>query len=486
MTLPDPCLRVLPSRDPHNSSFVLVRDFIERLGGPMGKYAIIGRQRWWTPLRVLLLVGLAFFSFGYLSKANCIYGKLGPDGLPFLDWAGNKPYNSACYSDIITLYEGRGFNIGGPPYAFSWVENDTTRYLEYPVLTGYFQAAMGWLTRTTYPLASALPGALAEAAWYFTLTALVFAALWMLVIRYTAELAGNRIWDVTLLAASPLVIPHALTNWDIPSILAAVLALVAYKRGGRWAPIWVGLWIGIGTALKLWPLYLLGALLVVAFRRRQLLRFMLTAFITGIFWLLVNIPVAVAYPAGWGEFARLNSIRGAEWTTIYEIIARLSGSQFSPGVLNSLSLIFFGCSCIGIAILGLTARRIPRLAELLFLIVAAFLFFNKVWSPQYSLWIVVPAILALGRWRPILAWMLVDIWVWPATLIFIGAESNRSIPHLLFDALLITRGALILVMVVIVIRQIRGRTEDVIAAAHSGMDPLVPQPAAPLSHAEPA
>ena len=50
----------------------------------------------------------------------------------------------------------------------------------------------------------------------------------------------------------------------------------------------------------------------------------------------------------------------------------------------------------------------PRLAALCFLIVAAFLLVNKVWSPQYSLWLVPLAVLALPRWRVLLTWMLVD------------------------------------------------------------------------------
>ena len=54
----------------------------------------------------------------------------------------------------------------------------------------------------------------------------------------------------------------------------------------------------------------------------------------------------------------------------------------------------------------------PRLASLAFLLVAAFLLLNKVWSPQYSLWLVPLAVLALPRWRLLLAWKTLDALVW--------------------------------------------------------------------------
>ena len=57
--------------------------------------------------------------------------------------------------------------------------------------------------------------------------------------------------------------------------------------------------------------------------------------------------------------------------------------------------------------------------------VAAFLLTNKVWSPQYSLWLVPLAVLALPRWRLLLAWMTVDALVWaPRMLFYLGADKK--------------------------------------------------------------
>ena len=331
------------------------------------------------------------------------------------------------------------------------MEGDLTRYLEYPVLAGLFQGAVAWVSRLTYPLIERTPFTIPEASWYFGLTALVMSALWVLTIRMVAELAGHRIWDTVLVAASPLVIVHAFTNWDIPSITFAVGAVLAASRG-RYGV--AGLLIGLGTAFKLWPLYLLGAYLVLAIRDRRFVPFLTMVFSAAVVWLVVNVPVMVMYPAGWGEFLRLNSERGAEWTTIYQIIVRNTPLPTYPvGLLNIVSFGLFAAACLAILILGLRAPRRPRAVELIFLIVVAFLVFNKVWSPQYSLWLVIPAVLALPRWRLLLTWMTVDALVWPLLMWYMLGPEKMGIPSELLDAALLTRLALLTVMVVLVVRQ---------------------------------
>ena len=42
------------------------------IGGPVGRHAMIGRSRFWTPLRVMLLIGVVFLALGYSTKAACL------------------------------------------------------------------------------------------------------------------------------------------------------------------------------------------------------------------------------------------------------------------------------------------------------------------------------------------------------------------------------------------------------------------------------
>ena len=71
-------------------------------------------------------------------------------------------------------------------------------------------------------------------------------------------------------AASPALVLTGLINWDLLAVAAVAGALWAWSRG---RPVLSGVLIGLGTATKLYPLFLLGALLVVCLRRGRLRAF---------------------------------------------------------------------------------------------------------------------------------------------------------------------------------------------------------------------
>ncbi|MDK8813400.1 glycosyltransferase 87 family protein [Corynebacterium striatum] len=442
-------------------------DIIEFFGGPRGRFARTLPSRWMSPLRAIIGVSWIFLALGFLSKANCAGSRTGEDGVISLNWDGNRQYTSFCYNDIIPLYGGRGLDQGGFPYAYSWQEGDLTRYMEYPVLAGMFQGLMGWVSRVTYPIGEFF--GVADAGWYFGVTALVLSCIWIGTVYMVFQLTGNRAWDTMLMAASPLVIIHAFTNWDIPSIAFMVGALFAVTRGKNWL---AGILIGLGTAFKLWPLFILGAFFVLAARNKRWAPFGAMFSGTVISWLVVNVPVALKYPDAWREFFRLNEERGAEWTTIYALIDRYAENGLTPEFLNSFTLPAFLLGCAAIGIFGLRARREPRVAELIYLIVMAFLLINKVWSPQYSIWLVVPALLALPRWRLLLSWMLVDAMVWPVLMWHMLGTENKGIDHELLDLFVIGRDTFIVIIGILIIRQMLGKSVDKVRAAHGGRDPL--------------
>lgn len=459
----DPRLRVQPAHTQPG-----VGGFIRFLGGTVGRYGLVGGVRWWTPLRVLIAVAFTFLSFGYLSKAACLGS-----------WEGHRQYVTACYNDILPLYDARGLNQPGNPYSFSWVEDGITRYMEYPVLSGLFQGVIGALTRLTHPLV-----ALPEASWYFTLTALALSVLWVLTIRLVVELTGNRVWDGLLVAASPLIIVHAFTNWDILAIFLAVAAMYAVAKN---KPGWGGVFIGLGVSAKLWPLFLLGAYLVLAFRQKRWRPWIIMVASAAASWLLVNLPIMLKYPEAWAEFTRLNSTRSWEWTTIWAVASRSFGwTGFDPAtaeepvILNTVTLVLFALSCVAIAIFGWKVQRQPRVAELIVLILIAFLMFNKVYSPQYSLWLIIPAVLALPRWRLLYCWMIADMMVWPILMWHMMGEENLGAPAWMLDVAILTRDGFILAIAVLVIQQMRGKTIDPVLVAHDQVDPL----AGPFTHKE--
>ena len=67
-------------------------------------------------------------------------------------------------------------------------------------------------------------------------------------------------------------------------------------------------------------------------------------------WVVVNLPVYLAYPDAWGEFYRMNTSRGAEWDSWYFLFSQLTGSSLfggdPPSLLNELSLVLFAVACV--------------------------------------------------------------------------------------------------------------------------------------------
>jgi len=82
---------------------------------------------------------------------------------------------------------------------------------------------------------------------------------------------------------------------------------------------------------------------------------------------------------------------------------------------------------IAVAVVGLSAPVRPRMGQLAFLSVLAFLLTTKVWSPQYSLWLVPLLALARPRWRLNLLWQFTECLVWILTLtLLLGLEDGQS------------------------------------------------------------
>ncbi|WP_245959631.1 glycosyltransferase family 87 protein [Prauserella flavalba] len=464
--------RVAPSR-----TEPLVATATRPLGGPLGEHAAVGRHWFWSPLRVCLLLAVLALTLGWFGKAACIQQFVNDQGQAELDWRSGRPYVAMCYSDVVPLYTAERLDRDDTfPYATSWVENEGTdreqvRYMEYPVLTGLFQWVNAKLAHAWDDVAAAgwLPGALPVAV-YFNITALFLAAAWLVTVWAVARTARRRPWDAALVAVSPLVAVHAFTNFDTIAAAFAATGLLAWSRR---KPALAGLLLGIGAAAKMYPLLLLGPLLVLCLRAGKLREWTTTALVTAGTWLVVNLPFMLFLRQGWEEFFRLNTERGMDPDSIYNVIAHFTGwlgfdGQLAhgetPSWLNTVSGALFLICCAGVAYLALTAPVRPRLAQLCFLVVAAFLLTNKVWSPQYSLWLVPLAVLAIPRWRLLLGWMLIDALVWAPRMFYYLGTDNKGLPEDWFLGTVVVRDLAVILLAVLVIREIYRPSEDLVRA----------------------
>jgi uncharacterized membrane protein len=418
------------------------------IGGPWGRHAGVARWSWWTPLRWLLAMTLATLVLGFVQKAPCADG----------NWVGSKQYTHFCYSDVVPLWSDERLDVGAVPY------RDAT--VEYPVLTGAFMWLTADLTRGVHAVASGW----SELIVFGALTAFLLAGCALVITASTAGAARGRPYDAAIFALSPLLIFHAFSNWDLLAMAFASAALWAWARE---KPVLAGAMVGLGTAAKLYPVFLLVAVWTLAIRTRRYADAAWATAAAALTWLASNIPLAVAYHKGWWEFYQFSMDRATERSTFWAIFKTMFSGDVGggdsvywvpPGIAVALALV---AAMLMVVVLGLAAPVRPRLAQLAFLAVLGFLLTTKVWSPQYSLWLVPLIALARPRWRLTLIWQFVEILVWFATLtILLGyTEATHGISYGWLVLILLVRDALLITLAGLVIREMWNPWLDVVRVA---------------------
>jgi uncharacterized membrane protein len=401
------------------------------VGGPVGEHA--RPHSWWTPVRVVLAAFTVVFALGLVQKYPC--GET--------HWSSESVrYSKMCYSDVPYLYTDRGFAEQHWPYADSF-----GRYpaMEYPVLIAYFAWGASKVTalmpsgpsaavREATPVANlwGLPGMDREVNTYFLVTALLLFGCGLGAVFFLAGASPGRPWDAMAFALSPTLLLAGLVNWDLLAVLFTAGALWAWARG---RPLLAGVMVGLGVATKLYPLFLLGAFLVECLwserrGRRRLGQWAVAAAGAGGAWLLVNLPALLDGASAWKYFWTFNQQRGADLGSLW-LVADQLGIHSDAQRINAVSGVLFGAACVAILVLGLRAPQRPRAAQVAFLVVGAFLLVNKVYSPQYVLWLLPLAVLARPRWRDLLIWQACEVVYFAAVWIYLGgwlAPSSGDTP----------------------------------------------------------
>ena len=385
-----------------------IRALSEGLGGPVGEHA--GRHRWWTPVRVVLALTAVCFALGMVKDGPCYRDHWG---------STTTNYKDMCYSDLPYLYTGRGFAELHWPYLDDPSVRARYPAMEYPVVISYWA---WWSAEVTLRLSGSpdlgvragvpvdsvagLPGVGAETLRFVAVNAMGFGALALLAAWLLAGVHRRRPWDAALFAVSPVLALTGLVNWDMLAVTCVAAALWAWSRDRT---VLTGAMIGLGIATKLYPLFLLGGVLVICLRRRRFRDLGEVYAAAAGTWLLVNAPAYVSGPHDWKNFWTFNSHRTADLGSVWLLIDQRFDLSTSAATINLWSWLVFGAWCVGVLVIGLLAPATPRLAQLGFLVVAGFLLVNKVYSPQYVLWLLPLAVLARPRLRDQVVWQACEI-----------------------------------------------------------------------------
>lgn len=364
---------------------------------------------------MLLLCALTLV-LAYANKARCAGGELD-------EWGRSLVFDirkdrDVCYSDIQFLWSGREIDNHVFPYVDGDLADDGSLIggaVEYPVLSGVLMwvGAIGVDNDADY-------------LWHSALLLAPFALLtaWML-----ARLAG---WAALVWAIGPPLVLYAFHNWELPVVCTAVGAVFVMATMTRWSirvrGIVAAVLLGLGFCLKLYPgIFVLPLALFVLTRGetasgrrdfdvRGAAQTILAAMLTVV---AVNLPFAVAGFPGWRASIVFQQQRSTDVTTnsfwywghqlIFGPYAEF-GAAWHRGVAVASPLLVLGA--FGLA-LWLGWRRYAAGGVFPWVGVSAamlcgFLLFHKVYSPQYTLWIIPFFVLLEVPWAMVGAYLVAD------------------------------------------------------------------------------
>jgi uncharacterized membrane protein len=352
---------------------------------------------------------------GAVHKAPCAGG----------DWADGRQYRLACYTDIVPLFGTEQLAGGRLPYLDACAPSQSNCD-EYPVLTMYLMRTAGWISGD-------------DAGRFFWVNVIFLSALAGAAAACLYLMDARRaLW----FALAPTLAVQLFVNWDLLAVALATAATLAFfrRRDG-----WAGILIGLGVAAKVYPGLLLIPFAAERLRGRQPDRAILLWWSAVATWVAVDLPFATAGLSGWWEFFRFNSARPADWDSGWYLLCRSLSACPSTGLINMLSIALL----VALVAWIWTAKRrrepdFPRW-QLAFPILVLFLLVGKVYSPQFSLWLLPWLVMLLPGPRRFLAFEAADLAVFLTRFSFFGDMTGvGGLPQWVFEmAVLIRAGVLI-------------------------------------------
>jgi hypothetical protein len=342
----------------------------------------------------LVLVTLLAVGVSWGMKAQCLI-----EG----GWQDGEQYVELCYSDAPVMWHQRDLVDGAAPY----LDSD----FEYPVLTGLL---VGGLAAGTHALGGGVQTFLA-------LNAVAAAVLAVALLAALAPLVRDRrrLW---WWAAAPPLVLYAVWNWDLLAALFLVVGLVAHQRD---RPGLAGAALGLGTAAKLFPAIAVPVLALEHLRRHdRAAAGRLVGSAAGA-WLVVNLPVAIAAPGGWWHFYDMSIHRPAMQASTWRAVEQIPGVGVPGGLIGVLATTTLLAGAAVIVVTGTRRLPVDQTWRLVLPLTAWFLVTNKVYSPQFDLWLV-PMLVLLPRAAPLLAFFAAGSAVVVLEMLHLGGNEGHG------------------------------------------------------------
>lgn len=300
-----------------------------------------------------------------------------------------------CYSDIHALYQSAHLGRMASPFN-----------LEQPVLTGTFIGVMRAIAQAlgapSNP-AQDLQAELVGANVFLAVNAVALFACFLILVVAAVQRTATRPFDGLMVAAAPAVATTGLIGWDLFGVMLTALGVWAWSRR---RPALAGALLGLGIAATLYPVLVFVPLLALGLRTRRIRPVATAAGAAVVAWLVPNLAVLATNPTGWQYFWSMNLKRKADLGSPWYGLQVLG---ITVPQVSALTAILEVAGAAAIIALAWYAPRRPRLGQLAFLILVWFLLVNKVYSPQYALWLLPFVVLARPVWRDWAVWSIGEL-----------------------------------------------------------------------------
>lgn len=371
----------------------------------------------------------ATLTFGLGTKASCARG----------EWGDGRQYTRLCYTDIVPLLGTEQLAGGRLPYLDPCDAAADGECDEYPVGSMWAMRLAAWVS-----------GADVAAFFYANVVLLTLAAFVTALCLYL--IVGAR---ALYFALAPTLLVYGYINWDLLAVAFATAGTLLYLKR-RDVP--AGVLLGLGAATKIYPVLLLVPFVAGRFRSREPDRGIHLAWAATGAWIAVNLPFAVAAPHSWWEFFRFNSARPADFDSLWFIVCK--GTSTDISACGNTRLVNAASAFLFVALVAAVWRwklsRDPGFARwtLGFPVLVLFLLSNKVYSPQYGLWLLPWFALALPELRLFAAFEAADMAVFITRFSWFGEYTGfGGLPMGFFKIAVLVRAVILVACVLAWVRR---------------------------------
>lgn len=319
---------------------------------------------------ITLLLGLGNALIGFILKLQCYVSE------PSIIFT---QIFRTCYSDISALYFARDFNDGILPYFEAQADG---QFLEYPVLIGIQMYASSLVTHFFQPGSFLLFTCL---NWALSLLLLMIAIWYLDKINQQAAR-----W----FALSPALLLVLGINWDSIAILFLVLGIYLYQKERFFL---MGVALGLGMSGKLFPILLLPIALLYLYDKKKFMAMRQSVFGAVASWTAVNALFIVFAFDGWIRFFEFSRTRPIDFGSLYLAVRYLFSIETSTALANLIGTLSVALAFVVVLIYR---KRLPFLVAITF-VITIFVLMNKVYSPQFWLWL-----------APLFALVIRERWMW--------------------------------------------------------------------------